>query len=359
MFVEKLKSSTKFQIDRVRRFFVNKKYTRYLCLKNIEVLAAEESQIFRLNGNHRVLYIGLKYDYLDASRGLSYEEYNFFHTLLNIYELDLLRFEFYECYVKYGREKACSILKEIVLTYKIDTIFITLFEDYFEHSDLKYFRDSLGIDLVLWLFDDDKRYHKTKALVDCSSKAVTTIAERHHKRLEMGLNSVLCQFSANHSIYRKMDLTKDIDVSFVGQCFEDRKNYIDYLLKEGINVKAWGNGWGTGRLGQSELIEVYNRSKIVLNFSAAFGNPDLRFVKGRIFEITATGAFLLTEKTDELDLYLSIGTECDIFDNKEELLSKINYYLQEEKERENIAMNGYNRTLSDYTYDKALRKIIN
>ena len=53
------------------------------------------------------------------------------------------------------------------------------------------------------------------------------------------------------------------------------------------------------------------------------GNPHLKFLKGRVFEIPVTGAFFLTE--EELDDYFSVGNELEI-----------KYYLTNDKLRENF-----------------------
>ncbi|MDD2698439.1 MAG: glycosyltransferase [Arcobacteraceae bacterium] len=85
------------------------------------------------------------------------------------------------------------------------------------------------------------------------------------------------------------------------------------------------------------MAESLKQSK---NFSSSAGHPELKFLKGRVFEIPATGAFLLTE---ELDDYF----ELDRFGTKEEMLEKVNYYLSNEKKRE-----------ENYTFERYLGEIL-
>ena len=210
------------------------------------------------------------------------------------------------------------------------------------------------------MFDDDKRYPYTKGLVKCFNKVVTTLKERHKQRKMEGINSYLAQFAANHYLYKKLPIEKKYDVVFIGQNFENRQEYIEFLIKNGIDIHVFGRGWeNSGRISQREMIEKMNQAKIMLNFSSSAGNPHLKYPKGRVFEIPATGSFLLTENCDELEDYFTIGKDLDIFTNKKTLLSKIKYYLKNEVERERIAKNGYERALKDHTYEKRFLNILN
>lgn len=59
----------------------------------------------------------------------------------------------------------------------------------------------------------------------------------------MGANPVYCQEAANPDIYRPYGLPAGFDVTFVGQAYGDRPEYIRYLLDRGIGVRVWGFGW--------------------------------------------------------------------------------------------------------------------
>ena len=53
-----------------------------------------------------------------------------------------------------------------------------------------------------------------------------------------------------------------------------------------------------------------------------------------------------------------IGKEIEIFNNKEELLEKVKYYLKHEEERESIARRGYERAKRDYDAKRAVPKLL-
>ncbi len=69
----------------------------------------------------------------------------------------------------------------------------------------------------------------------------------------------------------------------------------------------------------------------------------------RIFEVTGSGIFLLTEYHENLKQYFDIGREIETFKDENELIDKILYYLAHPEEREEIARKGQERCLKEYT----------
>ena len=59
----------------------------------------------------------------------------------------------------------------------------------------------------------------------------------------MGANPIYCQEAANPNVYKPYELPVEYDVTFVGQAYGERPEYIAHLLEQGINVRVWGYGW--------------------------------------------------------------------------------------------------------------------
>lgn len=55
---------------------------------------------------------------------------------------------------------------------------------------------------------------------------------------------------------------------------------------------------------------------------------------------------------------LKRSQDLDIYTSPDDLLSKCEYYLSHEKERIEIAENGYQKVLNHYTYEKQLQKML-
>ena len=111
-------------------------------------------------------------------------------------------------------------------------------------------------------------------------------------------------------------------------------------------------------------IAIDGRGDIRLLNSAAPGGRDLaarETINMRLFEVTATGTFLLTEYFDNLKKFFEPGTEIEYFQSDRELIDKIRYYLQHPEERERIAELGRRRCMRDHSMTRrsqALDQII-
>lgn len=160
------------------------------------------------------------------------------------------------------------------------------------------------------------------------------------------------------------------DVGFIGTFEHDRAEKMLFLAQNGVHVRVWGNGWGSYMNIHPNLIvenkpiydENYRKgicaTKINLCFLRKL-NRDLQ--TDRTMEIPACGAFMLAERTNEhLQLFVE-DKEAVFFDvnNPQELLEKVNYYLQHEEEREQIAKAGRERCFaSDYSHEQALKNML-
>lgn len=69
----------------------------------------------------------------------------------------------------------------------------------------------------------------------------------------------------------------------------------------------------------------------------------------RIFEVTGSGVFLLTERFSNLSRYFEEGKEIETYSGRRELLEKVRYYLAHPNEREEIALRGQERCLRDHS----------
>lgn len=101
--------------------------------------------------------------------------------------------------------------------------------------------------------------------------------------------------------------------------------------------------------------KIFKCSKINLNMTIKTIESGIPL---RVYDVLGNGGFLLTNYQSELLEYFIPDVDLVIYENEEDLLSKITYYLRNEEERIQIARNGYNKVKSLYTYEKRLEKII-
>lgn len=143
-------------------------------------------------------------------------------------------------------------------------------------------------------------------------------------------------------MYNK-NIEKTIDVGFCGNIL-NRGHIIDSLEKYNIKKDIFVIG--------DDMVNAINSYKIHINCNIS---NDINY---RTFETTGCGTFLLTNYTPGLEKLFEIGKEIVIYNSIEDLDNKVKYFLDNEKEREEIALAGYNRAKKDHTYFERAKKIL-
>ena len=100
---------------------------------------------------------------------------------------------------------------------------------------------------------------------------------------------------------------------------------------------------------------VFKNSKINLKIT-------LRSIRSgmplRAWDILGAGGFLLSNYQEDFFDFFVPGEDFDFFDGTEDLLTKIEYYLSHEKERKDIAENGFCKVAKQHTYLHRVRTML-
>ena len=203
----------------------------------------------------------------------------------------------------------------------------------------------------------DGYYRGMKDICKFFDVSLTTSKSALVKYLVEGGKPKYKDYCGNEKVYKKLNLQKEYDVGFVGQSYGVRGEYVKYLIDNGINVYAKGSGWEKGFASDDEMIEIFNKSKIVLGFSTVGKNDDIYILKGRDFEVPLTGSIYLTGYHEELKEYFDLGKDIETYTTKEDLLKKVKYYLENDEERESIAKTGYEKCINNYTAKESYQKV--
>lgn len=147
-----------------------------------------------------------------------------------------------------------------------------------------------------------------------------------------------------------------------------RDIYCGEIAREGYPMAIWAwdkyskkdrsNHWSTaphagcykGEIGEGEpLNKLYNAGKIFIHVSTD-GVPDQMLLNGM-----AAGAFFLVRShpsdrsANGLSRYLDLKEDIVTFDTPRDLIRKIRYFLEHEKERQHIALNAREKILADFS----------
>jgi len=158
------------------------------------------------------------------------------------------------------------------------------------------------------------------------------------------------------------------DVVFVGGWSPRRQEML--LPLSDLPLEIYGPGWRKWRCKSAlwgnvkarkiwgqDLNRLYNTSRIVLNVSS--WDPSRTGLSLRVFDVPATGAFLLTDACASLDGYFKSGIEVGTFISSQELREKVLFYLEHDEAREEIAARGHHKTLTFETYRAKMGRLLN
>lgn len=212
--------------------------------------------------------------------------------------------------------------------------------------------------VLAWFSDDEVRFDDYSKwwvpYIDC---ILTNDKEAVKKYEALGSVAIHSVSGSNPAVFRKLNLPARYEVSFVGRKFGDRGLWIEQLNKNGVNVDAFGNGWEAGYVSTDEMVNIFNTSKINLCFMQSYGTNTRPQLKTRIFEVCMCGGFLLCEYVSGIEDYFELDKEIVCFHNVEEIKEKIQYYLENDEERNAIALAGWQKAKSNYQQEAMLHRI--
>ncbi len=327
----------------------------------------------------RILLAIARHDYGRVERGDSYEYTSWFGPLVALGH-DVEVFDTFGPEWAGNPSAAEDALLAAASVHRSDLVLMMLMEQEIPMTAVDRLRRTCAV--ANWFADDTWRFwafsrhiaHHFNWVVTTSQKAKTA-----YDRMP-GVCAVLSPWGYDPAVFHPVDVEPIIDVGFVGQRHGRRGKIIDRLEAEGLSVTTRGTGWPAGRIATEALAAQFASTRVNLNFLESSAGPFQRLgirrrgttradrmitnvippprqLKARPFEITACGGFLLTNTLPELHKYLIPGREMGVFEREPELRRVIDYYLEHDHERREIARAGMERA-SEYSWTRLLAGLL-
>ena len=142
-------------------------------------------------------------------------------------------------------------------------------------------------------------------------------------------------FSVCVEKYKNLGLDKTIDVmatfTMKSHFYPGRQKVHDVI--NSLKIKTF-----TENVIHEDYIKKINESKIFVTNNGIYKSLNMKYT-----EVMSCGTFLLADKPEDLDdIGFKDGEHLVIYKNWKDLKNKIQYYLKNDKEREEIAKNGMN-----------------
>lgn len=150
------------------------------------------------------------------------------------------------------------------------------------------------------------------------------------------------------------------DVVFVGHYEPDQRiEYLEEIVRQGFNLKIFGPPkYWQKPLSDSRVLRHlaptrmvwgsdYNRALCGAGVALCFFSKLNRDTyTRRCFEIPATRTLMLSEYSDDLASLYWEGVEADYFRSCDEMITKLRYFLENDKARSMVAEAGYRKVVS-------------
>lgn len=228
--------------------------------------------------------------------------------------------------------------------------------------------------LAFWTFDDPQLIQRHLKVASWYDHCFTNSLDAVQVYKESGVQSVsYLPWGCDPSIHRRIvlddvrDAKYKTDVCLYGGFQAKRAAFLHKISDAQLGI--WGRSWDRLNQGDplrkfwkgsivrlNELVKMYSGTKIALNIQRP--ETTLATTTTRIWEATACGALLLTEKISGIDLAFNVGKEVICYENSEDLREKVMFYLNNEEVREKVASDGQTRCTRDHKVSDRLRKIV-
>ena len=306
----------------------------------------------------KVLCVFGQHNYGDPARGES-PEYSSFLPALRRLGHDVQHFETWNRGAYNDLAELNAALLNTVEVFRPDVLFSVPMHYEVWLETLAAIRARGDVATVSWSTDDSWKYREVSRFIGHAYDAMATTYDYVVDQYKAdGIEHViLTQWAApSQSLQAPLPAAEcRYQVSFVGTAHGSRPQWIEALRSRGIEVVCFGYGWPNGPVDGAEIGAIIRGSVISLNFANSQSENQ---IKARTFEVPGAGGFLLTESAPSMDIFYQPGKEIAIYDDLDDLATKINHYLAHPELRDAIARAGFERTAREHTYEHRLTELL-
>jgi len=157
-------------------------------------------------------------------------------------------------------------------------------------------------------------------------------------------------------------------IGSVGMIHPNREKYLKAIYEAGFDLKIYGDiyydkipEWvNKCHTGKSVINDKHSLICQTANIVIGIDGWEHRSksMSARIYRTMACGGFYLTTHTKDIDKVFKVGTQLDTYNNEEELVKKLDYWLEHDKERAKVAKVGQKKVLAEDTFEIRLKQIL-
>ena len=361
-------------------YFYIKKFSLLLNLKKIinpkYFKIKEYSKTYSKSDNQlKILYVDTlsQYDAISNSQ-----------SLLKAYkklEKNINSYDYRKDTLKYGQTIMNKIFIDLCFQFKPDLIHLGKCESILETS-IKKIKQELNHCIIFHYYGDLRLEMRSHVLELGKYVDLTLFVHKDQKLISQytkeGLDLKKIKFwwpGVNTEIFKpsKLHQNKIYDVVFIGNNADflpghiKRRELIKKIASNGIEIHIFGKNWEIfkdfhniflhDQVYEHDFAKVCSQAKITIEQNTV---DDVYFYNSwrRPFSCMSSGAFHLTSYFPGLDEVFINNNHLVWYDSFDDAIKKIQYYLNNDVEREKIALQGMREVKKNHTWDKRVKKIM-
>ena len=175
------------------------------------------------------------------------------------------------------------------------------------------------------------------------------------KYVKLGMNKERYLFLDNKKVFLSTMLEREISCWERMDIIKLMGEHFDFHLYTYSDTSYWPWVKNLGGVDyDTELGMIYQTSKINLNITAKNIHHG---VPMRVFDILSTGGFCISNYQRGLEELFDLGNDLVVYDDYNDLIYKVAYYLEHEEERLQIAENGKRKVRECHLYEHRMKEI--
>jgi glycosyltransferase involved in cell wall biosynthesis len=196
--------------------------------------------------------------------------------------------------------------------------------------------------------DDPQNFERNSPKADRFHFTMTPDKQCAEAYRKMGINADWVNHFADTAVQFPMNLeSKYVAVTTRGI---GNSAFLDYLTE-----------WAEGAIGNRNGLNAEEHTKFLNSGLMVIQNSRWKEITRRIFEAMACGKLVITDRlpveTGLSEMFIE-GEDIIYYDEMFDCIEKMNYYNENEEERERIAHNGMMKVLHNYTQIQIVDKLI-
>jgi len=196
--------------------------------------------------------------------------------------------------------------------------------------------------------DDPQNFERNSPKADRFHLTITPDKQCAEEYSKKGINSLWIPHFADTAVQFPLNIEPQY-VAVTSRGYGNSE-FLDYLTR-----------WAEGGVGNKNGMDAKEHTEFLNSGLMVVQNSRWREVTRRIFEGMACGKMVLTDRLDEstgLSEMFIEGEDIVYYDEMFDCIEKMNYYNENEEERERIAHNGMMKVLHNYTQVQVVDKLI-